>query len=190
MDVRVNLLYHYDWRICIYYCIRGCKDVNMNQKSLRIVLVSVVLFLADIKLHGLPIKRIRYKLFVVTYTKKNCLTIKSTNITINRYARTNVSASLSTLITLAYIGALTLSFIKSVTLTVFESSRILCALTQVEILKKNDFTRDSEADALNWLWIESITTLVIPVTRVISVNSSNGDQSHAWWLESGQPRYS
>ena len=42
----------------------------MNQKSLRIVLVSVVLFLADIKLHGLPIKRIRYKLFVVTYEKK------------------------------------------------------------------------------------------------------------------------
>ena len=132
--------------VCVNFCIimtegyefiivRDCKNVNMNQKSLRIVLVSVVLFLVDIMLDVLPIKRIWYKLFVVTYFKDR-LIIKSINITINRYnARTHVFAFLSALITLAYIWALTSSFVKSVTLTLVDSSRIFCALTRVEILK-------------------------------------------------------
>ena len=57
MDVRVNF--------CIimtevygFIIVRDCKNVNMNQKRLRIVLVSVVLFLEDISLDVLPIKRI------------------------------------------------------------------------------------------------------------------------------------
>ena len=124
-----------------FIIVRDCKNVNMNQKSLRIVLVSVVLFLEDIMLDVLPIKRIWYKLFVVTYFKDR-LTIKSINITINRYTRTHVLASLSALITLAYIWALTPSFVKSVTLTLVDSSRIFCALTRVEILK-------------NLTWLES-----------------------------------
>ena len=41
-----------------FIIVRDCKNVNMNQKSLRIVLVSVVLFLEDILLDVLPIKRI------------------------------------------------------------------------------------------------------------------------------------
>ena len=118
-----------------FIIVRDCKNVNMNQKSLRIVLVSVVLFLVDIMLYFLTIKRIWYKLFVVKYFKDR-LIIKSINITINRYnARTHVLASLSALITLAYIWALTPSFVKSVTLTLVDSSRIFCALTRVEILK-------------------------------------------------------
>ena len=31
-----------------FIIVRDCKNVNMNQKSLKIVLVSVVLFLEDI----------------------------------------------------------------------------------------------------------------------------------------------
>ena len=87
-----------------FIIVRDCKNVNMNQKSLRIVLVSVSLFLVDIMLDVLPIKRIWYKLFVVIYFKDR-LTIKSINITINRYTRTHVLASLSALISLAYMGA-------------------------------------------------------------------------------------
>ena len=52
-----------------FIIVKDCKNVNMNQKSLRIVLVSVVFFLVDIMLHVLPIKRILYKLFVVIYFK-------------------------------------------------------------------------------------------------------------------------
>ena len=101
MDVRVLIF-------CIimtegygFIIVRDCKNVNMNQKSLRIVLVSVVLFIEDIMLDVLPIKRIWYKVFVVIYFKDR-LTMKSINITINRYTRTHVLASLSALITLAY----------------------------------------------------------------------------------------
>ena len=39
-----------------FIIVRDCKNVNMNQKSLRIVLVSVVLFVVDIILAVLPIK--------------------------------------------------------------------------------------------------------------------------------------
>ena len=39
-----------------FVIVRDCKNVNMNQKSLRIVLVSVVLFLVAVGV--LPIKRI------------------------------------------------------------------------------------------------------------------------------------
>ena len=67
-----------------FIILRDCKNVKMNQKSLRIVLVWIVLFLEDILLDVLPIKQIWYQLFVVIYFTDS-LTIKSINITINRY---------------------------------------------------------------------------------------------------------
>ena len=41
-----------------FIIVRDCKNVNMNQKSLKIVLVSVVLFLVDIMLDVFPMNGI------------------------------------------------------------------------------------------------------------------------------------
>ena len=43
-----------------FIIVSDCKNVNMNQKSLRIVLVSVVLFLVDISLDVLSHKMDQY----------------------------------------------------------------------------------------------------------------------------------